>query len=192
MDFPNDKNVSDINDEYLFGPSLLINPVYNYRQRSRKVYLPDGQGWYDLNSGKFFNGAQTITVNTPYDRIPVFVKEGSIIPFGPALQYTSQKRADTITLFVYTGKNASFDLYEDEDTNYNYEKGSFAIIKMGYDEQAKTFTIYDRKGKFPGMLQKRVFNIVWITKNKISGLDFEQQPNEQLIYDGERQVIGIK
>jgi len=154
--------------------------------------LPSGQGWYDLNSGKLFNGGQTISVNAPYDRIPVFVKEGSIIPFGPALQYTSQKPADTIMLFVYTGKNASFDLYEDEGVNYNYEKGSFAVIKMDYNEGTKTFTIDDRKGEFPGMLQKRVFNITWITKNKMKGLNFDQQPDAQVIYDGKRQVTRMK
>ena len=155
MDFPNDKNVLTINDEYLFGPSLLINPVYNYHQRTRKVYLPNGQGWYDLYSGKFFNGGQSIKTDAPYDRMPVFVKEGSIIPVGPELQYTSQKPADTITLFVYTGNNASFNLYEDEDTNYNYEKGMFATIQIDYNEDDRSLTINDRKGEFPGMLQKR-------------------------------------
>lgn len=192
MDFPNDKNVANLNDEYLFGSSLLINPVYNYHQRSRKVYLPGGQGWYDLYSGKFFNGGQNITVEAPYDRMPVFVKEGSIIPFGPALQYTSQKLADTISLFVYAGKNASFNLYEDEDTNYNYEKGMFSTIQIDYNEQTKSLTIQDRKGEFPGMLEKRVFNIIWITRDKMKKLDFDKRPDEQVIYEGKKQVMKMK
>ena len=192
MDFPNDKNVLTINDEYLFGPSLLINPVYKYHQRIRKVYLPNGRGWYDLYTGKIFNGGQSIKTNAPYDRMPVFVKEGSIIPVGPALQYTSQKPADTITLFVYTGNNASFNLYEDEDTNYNYEKGMFANIQIDYNEEDRSLTIHDRKGEFPGMLQKRIFNIIWITKSKAKKLDFDQQPDEQVLYGGKKQVIKMK
>ena len=191
MDFPNDKNVLTINDEYLFGPSLLINPVYNYHQRTRKVYLPNGQGWYDLYNGKFFNGGQSIKTDAPYDRMPVFVKEGSIIPVGPELQYTSQKSADTITLFVYAGNNASFNLYEDEDTNYNYEKGIFATIRIDYNEGDRSLTINDRKGEFPGMLGKRIFNIIWVTKNKGKRLDFYQQPDEQVLYGGKKQVVHM-
>ena len=192
MDFPGDKRVLSINDEYLFGPSLLISPVYTYHQRTRQVYLPNGQGWYDLYGGKFLNGGQRATVSAPYDRIPVFVKEGSIIPMGPALQYASEKAADTMTLFVYTGKNASFNLYEDEDTNYNYEKGMFATIQIDYNEIDKSLTIYDRKGEFPGMLQKRVFNITWITKDKIKNLDFDQHADQQVTYDGKKQVVKMK
>ena len=192
MDFPNDKNVLTINDEYLFGSSLLINPVYNYHQRTRKVYLPNGQGWYDLYNGKFYNGGQSIKTDAPYDRMPVFVKEGSIIPVGPELQYTSQKAADTITLFIYTGNNASFNLYEDEDTNYNYEKGIFATIQIDYNENDRSLTINDRKGEFPGMLQKRIFNIIWITKSKAKSLDFAQQPDEQVLYGGKKQVLKMK
>ena len=192
MDFPNDPAVTNVNDQYLFGPAFLINPVYDYRERSRKVYLPAGRGWYDLYSGKFFNGGQTITANAPYERMPVFVKEGSIIPFGPALQYTYEKPADTINLFVYTGKDASFDLIEDEGVNYNYEKGLFSTIRFDYEEQTKSLTIQSRKGQFPGMLARRVFNILWITKNKAKDLDFNQRADEQIVYDGSQKTIKMK
>jgi alpha-D-xyloside xylohydrolase len=191
MDFGNDKNVFDINDEYMFGPSFLINPVYNYRQRRRELYLPNGQGWYDLYSGKFFKGGQTIMAAAPYNRLPVFIKEGSVIPFGPELQYTSERLPDTISLFVYTGRNATFNLYEDEGINYNYEKGLFSTIQIDYDEQTKMLTIGDRKGEFPGMLQKRVFNLIWITKNKAKALDFNQPWDEQITYDGKRRVVRM-
>ena len=192
MDFANDKAVTDINDEYMFGPSFLVNPIYNYHERTRKVYLPKGQGWYDLYTGKFFAGGQRVNPDAPYDRIPVFVKEGSIIPFGPELQYTSQKAGDTITLFIFGGKNASFKLYEDDGITYNYEKGISSSIETDYDEQTKTLTIQDRKGEFFGMLRKRIFNIVWITKDKPKKLDFSQPINEQVVYEGKQTIVKLK
>ena len=113
----------------MFGSSLLINPVCEYKQHNRELYLPKCAGWYDLYSGKWYAGGQKIIADAPYERMPVFVKAGSIIPFGPELQYTSEKPADTITLNIYTGADASFNLYEDEGTNYNYEKGAFALFR---------------------------------------------------------------
>ena len=176
----------------MFGSSLLVNPVYQYKQRTRQVYLPKGVGWYDIYKGQYFDGGKEINANAPYERMPVFVKEGSIIPFGPELQYTSEKPADTISLFVYTGRNSSFDLYEDEGTNYNYEKGSFSTMKMVYDEQTKSLTLQNRRGQFPGMLQRRVFNIVWVTKNKMKALDFNQPWDEQIVYEGKQKTIKMK
>jgi alpha-D-xyloside xylohydrolase len=192
MDFSNDTLTTNLNDQYMFGSSLLVNPVYNYKQRTREVYLPKGVGWYDIYKGQYFDGGKEINADAPYERMPVFVKEGSIIPFGPELQYTSEKPADTITLFIYTGKNASFNLYEDEGINYNYEKGSFSTIKMAYDEQTKSLTIQNRRGQFPGMLQRKVFNLIWVTKNKMKALDFKQQWDEQIVYEGKQKTIKMK
>lgn len=192
MDFPNDTAVTNLNDEYLFGPSLLVNPVYNYKQRTKEVYLPKGVDWFDIYKGQYFDGGKRITTEAPYEKMPLFVKAGSIIPFGPELQYTSERRADTITLFVYTSRDASFTLYEDEDTNYNYEKGLFSTIKMDYDEQTKSLTIQNRKGEFPGMLQQRVFNIIWVAKNKMKPLDFNQTWDAQVIYQGKQKTIKMK
>ena len=190
MDFSSDTAVTNINDQYLFGPSLLINPVYNYKQRSKDLYLPKGTGWYDLYSGRFLNGGQKINADAPFEKMPVFVKEGSVIPFGPELQYTSEKAADTINLFVYTGKNGSFTLYEDEGANYNYEKGAMSTIRFDYSEKEKTLTIGERKGNFPGMLNKRIFRINWITKNKPRALDFHQFSSWHN-YDGRKLIIKM-
>jgi alpha-D-xyloside xylohydrolase len=123
--------------------------------------------------------------------MPVFVKAGSIIPFGPALQYTSQKPADTITLNVYTGADASFNLYEDEGTNYNYEKGAFSIIPIKFSEATKTITIEDRKGSFNGMLQKRTFRINLITAKQPRGLDLEVSSDKEVLYDGKKTAIKL-
>ena len=116
----------------------------------------------------------------------LFVKAGSIIPFGPELQYTSEKPADTITLNIYTGADASFNLYEDEGTNYNYEKGAFSIIPIKYNEATKTITIGDRKGSFNGMLQKRVFRINIITPGQAKRLDFDAKCDKEISYEGKK------
>jgi alpha-D-xyloside xylohydrolase len=191
MDFPKDTAVYNISDQYMFGPSLLINPVYNYKQRTKELYLPAGQGWYDLYSGKYAEGGKKITVAAPYERMPLFVKAGSIIPFGPELQYTAEKKADTITLYIYTGKDGSFTLYEDEGTNYNYEKGAFSTISFDYNEAAKTVSIGNRKGSFPGMLEQRIFNIIFITPNQPQPLDFEKQSNKKIQYTGKSLSIKM-
>lgn len=191
MDFANDSSVKNINDEYMFGPSLLINPVYTFKATKRKVYLPASNGWYDLYSGKYFDGAQKINADAPYERMPVFVKEGSIIQFGVDLQYTNEKPQDKITLFVYTGKDAQFDLYEDEDTNYNYEQGKYSIIPIKYNEQTKILTIGKREGSFDGMLSKRTFNLVWITKEKPVALNFDAS-DKSVSYNGSEVSVKMK
>ena len=191
MDFAADKNVEGINDQYMFGPSLLINPVYKYEAHNRDVYLPKGNGWYDLYSGKYFKGGNTLKADAPYNRIPVFVKAGSIIPFGPEIQYTNEKPADPITLYVYTGANATFTLYEDEGSNYNYEKGDFSQIAITYNEGSHTLTIGDRNGKFNGMIGDRTFRIVTITPNAAKALNFDQKPNKTISYNGKNVSIKL-
>jgi alpha-D-xyloside xylohydrolase len=192
MDFPNDSVASNLNDQYLFGSALLINPVCTYKERARKVYLPQGCGWYDLYKGKYFDGGQKINAEAPYERMPVFVKAGSIIPFGPDLQYSSEKPADVITLYVYEGANGSFDLYEDEGNNYNYEKGAYSIIPIIYNNATRTLIIGDRKGSFSGMLQKRRFNIVWVTKDNNTGIDAQRNTIEAIGYSGRSVTIKKK
>jgi len=189
MDFAKDSAVLNINDQYLFGPSLLINPVCGYRQTTRDVYLPKCAGWYDLYSGKWFAAGQKLTADAPYERMPVFVKAGSIIPFGPDLQYSSEKQADTITLNIYTGADASFNLYEDEGTNYNYEKGAFSVIQVNYKEATRTVTIENRKGSFDGILQKRIFRVNIIAPGKTKSLDFDTGCDKEIYYEGKKLTI---
>ena len=165
MDFTNDSKVNNIGDQYMFGPAIMVSPVYEYGARIRKVYLPESEKWYDFYSGKVVNSGEEI-VDAPYDKIPLFVKAGSIIPFGPDMQYSNEKPAYNITIFIYDGKDGKFTLYEDEDVNYNYEKGKFSTIEFKYDNSNKMFTIGDRKGEFNGMLKDRNFNIVFVKGDK--------------------------
>ncbi|MDO9376600.1 MAG: glycoside hydrolase family 31 protein [Ferruginibacter sp.] len=193
MDFPTDLLVKNLADQYLFGPSILVAPVTDYRARSRRVYLPANNGWYDVYDGKFLRGGQTITADAPLMKMPLFIREGSIVPVGPELQYTAEKSADTITLYVYGGKDASFTLYEDEATNYNYEKGQFATIDFKYNAAAQTLTAEDRKGNFAGMLKTRLFNIVYITNASPQAFEpGKNVPVKSMQYIGRKITVGLK
>jgi alpha-D-xyloside xylohydrolase len=189
MDFPRDNNVVDIGDQYMFGPSLLVCPVYTYEARSREVYLPSGSSWYDLYSGKIYAGGQHYTVDAPYERMPVFVKSGSILPAGPEIQYTGEKPADPITLFVYVGADGLFELYEDEGVNYNYEQDKYSIIPVHYHESRKELTIGERKGSFTGMPEERVFNIVWVDNDKPVGVGDSARPHQVIRYNGQEVMV---
>lgn len=192
MDFPADAAVRNIGDQFMFGPSILVNPIIHYKATNRQLYLPAGTGWFDFYTGARLEGGRTLTADAPVERVPLYIKEGSIVPVGPALQYTSEKPADPITLFVYTGKDGQFTLYEDEDTNYNYEKGAFARIAMQYSEATKTLTIGERAGSFPGMLAKRTFRIVWITGNKPVPFDADAKPDQVIKYTGKTVKATLK
>lgn len=188
MDFSSDKKVLNIANQFMFGPNLLVNPVTEYKKRSRELYLPNINGWYNFYTSEFLEGGQTITAEAAYEQIPLFVKEGSILPCGPNIEYTSQKSSEPFTIYVYTGKDASFSLYEDENTNYNYEKGKFSNIEFQYNEASKTLTIADRKGSFDGMQKSRIFNIVFIGKNKNATFQLISNPNEgkKVKYNGSK------
>ena len=191
MDFNGDKNVENIPDQWMFGPSFMACPVGYYGARSREVYFPQQRGWYDLYTGKYIAGGQTLEVEAPYERIPVFVPEGSIIPFGPEIQWSDEKPAELINLYVYEGKDAEFLLYEDEGTNYNYEKGKYATINITYSESSKTLTIGARKGSFNGMLQNRRFNVVTISKNHAQSLNLENPQGKMIEYNGAEVKVNL-
>jgi alpha-D-xyloside xylohydrolase len=192
MDFGQDQQVLNIADQFMFGPSLLINPVYEYQARSRQVYLPAGAGWYELKTGCFQQGGQTIKADAPLTNIPIFVKAGSIIPIGPKIQFNDDKNADPIRLLIYTGGDGSFRLYEDENINYNYEKGFYSEIPFSYNEKDGTLTIGERKGAFPGMLKERTFEIVKITPVKPCGFDLTAKPDQIVKYDGNELLIKLE
>ena len=186
MDFGEDKRVENIGDQYMFGPSILVAPVYKYKSRTRKVYLPASCGWYDLYTGEYFSGGQEIDADAPYERMPLFIKEGSIIPVGPQMQYTDEKPADPVTLYIYAGRDCAFTLYEDEGTNYNYEKGAWSTIKFSFDNETEQLTIDDRNGEYEGMLKSRTFKITWISRDKPVPFDPDARPDAVVTYDGKK------
>ncbi len=157
MDFPQDAAAREITDEYMFGPAFLVAPVTKYQARSRSVYLPAGAVWLDYWTGQPHPGGQTIDAPAPYDAMPLFVRAGSIIPFGPDVQYVGEKPAESIKLKVYAGADGKFTLYEDDGLTYEYEKGAFSQIPITWDDAAHTLTIGQRTGTFKGMMADRTF-----------------------------------
>ena len=184
MDFPSDTVTRKVADQYLFGPALLVNPVTAYRARSRLVYLPPA-AWYDFWTGQRLAGGRTVQAAAPYDRIPVYVRAGSILPIGPELQYADEKPADPITLVVYTGADGRFSLYEDDGASYGYERGEFARIPLRWDERSRTLIIGRRDGSFPGMLARRQFQLVFVSPERPVGFSFELGPDRTFNYVGE-------
>lgn len=184
MDFRDDAKAREIADQFMFGPAFLVSPVTAFKVRSRSVYLPSGTGWYDFWTGASLAGGASIDAAAAYDSIPLHVRAGSIIPFGPELQYTAEKPADPITLYVYTGADGSFSIYEDQGTTYDYEHGAFSLIPLHWDEAKQTLTIGARQGSFPGMLAKRTFNVVFVSSTKPVGFSFTPQPDQTVQYSG--------
>ena len=190
MDFGGDREVLDIKDQWMFGPALMACPVGYYKARNRSVYFPRLSGWYDLYTGEFIEGGRRLRIEAPYERIPVFVREGSIIPFGPEMQYCDEKPAELINLYVYAGADGQFLLYEDEGTNYNYEKGKYATIDITYDNASRTVSFGTRKGQFNGMVKNRRFNVVLVTKDAPKPLNFDNPEGRMVDYNGK--AISVK
>jgi alpha-glucosidase (family GH31 glycosyl hydrolase) len=133
MDFPEDPNVADLTDEYMFGPAFLVAPVTEQGATTRKVYLPAGCDWYNYWTNERVKGGQTVTVKAPIDTLPLFVRAGSIIPLGSEVESTKDKQA-IASVRVYPGANASFSLFTDDETTYGYEKGVDSITKLSWDD----------------------------------------------------------
>ena len=193
MDFNGDEKVLDIKDQWMFGSALMACPVGEYQKYSREVYLPKQKGWYDFYTGAYHAGGQTIVADAPFDKIPVFIPEGAILPIGPEMQWSDEKKPELIDLYVYAGKDGSYTLYEDEGTNYNYEKGKYAVIDFKYDDARKQVIIGARKGSFDGMLQKRRFNIILVDQKKQQGVNLAKSPKGKVVkYAGQAMTVKLK
>jgi alpha-D-xyloside xylohydrolase len=186
-----------IPDQFMFGPAFLVNPVtermYSLTdsktvRKVRKVYLPKSANWYDFWTGKQVKGGQIVDASAPIETIPLYIKAGSIIPMGPYMQYATEKNADTIEIRIYTGTDAEFVLYEDENDNYNYEKGLYTTINLSWKEDEKTFTLGERKGVFDGMLKDRTFRIVWVDVKNGTGVE-PAKKSRNIYYSGNELII---
>jgi alpha-D-xyloside xylohydrolase len=167
FDFRTDANVRDRADEFMFGPAMLICPVISTLTPSKEVYLPSVK-WFDFWTGDSLSGGRKITVQTPLEIMPIYVRAGSILPMGPEITY-ADTAADPIELRVYTGANGRFTLYEDEGDSYDYEHGAYATTPITWNETSQNLTIGPTTGSFPGMLSGRTFNVVWVSLNHGTG-----------------------
>jgi alpha-D-xyloside xylohydrolase len=165
--------------------------IVERKEKTRNVYLPVGSNWVDFWTGKTHLGGQTIVADAPIDKIPLFVKEGSIIPMGPFIQYSTEKEADPIELRIYPGADAEFTLYEDENDNYNYEKGIHSTIFFFWDNKKQELVLNDRKGAFPGMLEERTFKIVLVKEKHGTGVNITENPDGVVQYEGKKLTVKI-
>ncbi|MDB5135322.1 MAG: hypothetical protein JWP37_1925, partial [Mucilaginibacter sp.] len=193
FDFRNDKNVYNIPDQYMFGSAFLVNPVteqlYTGKNagngvKTRKVYLPKGSNWFDFWTGKTLNGGQTINAEAPIETIPLYVKAGSIIPMGPNVEYATENPGGAIELRIYPGADGEFKFYEDENDNYNYEKGNYSTFSFKWNDKLHRLTISDRKGSFPGMWKQRRFNVVLVKKDHGVNTGISVKADKSISYKG--------
>ncbi|MGN6416315.1 MAG: TIM-barrel domain-containing protein [Pseudobacter sp.] len=190
MDFASDKNALDINDQFMFGRSLLVSPV-TASVKSKETYLPAGSSWYDLWTNERSEGGRKVSKTTPIDIIPVYVKAGSILPIGPPVQYAEEKKWDDLEIRVYPGADGKFVLYEDENDNYNYEKGIHSSISFEWNDKKKILTIGDRTGDFPGMLLERKFRLVLMNGTSIIANGITTGVTSTVDYTGKKLSIKL-
>lgn len=169
MDWRNDPEVRDIGDQFMFGPSILVNPVLEANATRRTLYLPDSPAWYDFWTGSSQAGGRQIESNAPLDRIPLFVRAGSILPLGPEIEYADEKPAGPIELRIYPGADANFEMYQDAGDSYDYERGAHSVIPLHWSQATRTLTIGGRQGSYPGMPAEILFNIVWVSDGHGAG-----------------------
>jgi alpha-D-xyloside xylohydrolase len=184
MDFPDDANAWRVSNEYMFGPAFLVAPVTEPKATTRKTYLPAGADWTNFWTGQTERGGQEVRTEAPIETLPLFVRAGSIVPFGPDLQYAMEKPADPIEVRVYPGADGSFVLYEDEGDGYRYEKGECATIPIKWNDKSKTLVIGDRQGHFPGMLTSRAFRILLVRPGHGAGNGTIEKADAEVRYSG--------
>ncbi len=197
--FEDDAQCMGVTDQYMFGRAFLVAPVVTEGAAGRNVYLPQilkssnpqTLKWYDFWTGKSCRGGQTVFCTTPQDIMPLYVPAGTILPFGPEVQYSSEKPWDDIEIRVYAGADGSFTLYEDELDGYGYQQGAFSEIPFSWNETTQILTIGQRKGEFPGMLRQRTFRIVRVSSHKGFGDQPSSTYNRVVTYDGTAQSVTL-
>jgi alpha-D-xyloside xylohydrolase len=203
MDFPHDPRAIRVQDQFMFGKAILVCPVtermYSVGGRldlsnakRRKVYLPDGSRWYDFWTGEVHDGGSFVERECPLDMIPLYVRAGSIIPIGPRVQYSTEKKWDELEIRVFGGANGRFVLYEDELDGYNYENGAYSTIAFEWDDATGTLTIQDRTGAFPGMLQERTFKVVLVEKDKGVGDTHSPVCDKAVVFTGNKTTVKLR
>jgi alpha-D-xyloside xylohydrolase len=189
--YPQDASVRQVSDQFLFGDSLLVNPVTEPLATSRNVVLPVGDNWVDFWTGQTYRGGQTIVADAPLNRIPILVKEGSIVPMGPVVQSAAEQQ-EPLEIRVYRGKDARFDLYEDSGDGYAYEHEMRATVPFLWNDRSNSLSIGARSGAFAGMLAKRTFRIVLVRPGQGVGDETASTVDRSVAYEGHALRISFK
>ena len=203
FDFRYDPATYDIRDQFMFGPAFLVNPVtqpmlYSAGSRpldgvaqNRQVYLPAGVDWHDFWTGQKYAGGQTLLANAPLDRMPLYVRAGSIVPMGPRRQYVDDQPDAPLELHIYPGRDSSFLLYEDEGDGYNYEQGSFSTINIHWQDIARQLVMAERSGSYPGMSEQREFHIILHFETQVDSAPLNPEIKKQIFYTGKALVVDL-
>ena len=204
FDFRQDPYVYNIADQYLFGPAFLVNPVTEAmyylsgsqplpsHSQTRRVYLPAGSDWYDFWTGKRFPGGQTVVADALLEILPLFVRAGSIVPFGPDIQSTAEAKGNSSLCFrIYQGQDATFTLYEDEGDTYNYENGAFSTIELHWYDREKCLHIGKRRGAYAGMPMTRTFSLLLVSEQQGTGVESSSTGTTEIIYDGNSLIVEV-
>ncbi|MFW5956327.1 MAG: TIM-barrel domain-containing protein [Halorhabdus sp.] len=203
FDFREDERVHDIADQFMFGPSLMVCPVtepmyygpgsepLTGTAKAREVSLPDGTDWFDFWTGQRYDGGQTILADAPIEKLPIFVPAGSILPLGPVVQHTGERPDAPWQVRVYPGADAAFDVYEDLGDGYDYEDGAFAWTPLRWDDATGTFTVEDRAGSFPELLEQRRIEPVLVEAGRGVGHEHLEDV-EGIAYEGEKTSVTLQ
>lgn len=211
MDFATDRKAILLDNEYMFGKNILVCPVtqplYTKKVEGNKgvatvaniakasspvqVYLPKGSKWIDFWTNEMIEGGREISRECPISIMPLYIKAGSILPLGPKVQYTSEKKWNDLDICIYPGANGEFTLYEDEFDNYDYEKGAFTSIRFTWDDANRTLKISDRNGSYPGMLKNRRFNLTVMKPGKQNAETVMIKADKKVSYSGKKMSFKL-
>ena len=183
MDWPADLRVRDIGDQFMFGPALLVAPVTEPGATKRSVYLPPAAGWYDFWSGLRLSAGTTVEAPAPLDRIPVYVRAGSILPLGPLVQ-DADSQPDLLEVRVYPGADGDFEWYSDAGDSYDYEKGLHRVVSIHWDDAARTLTLRESQGSYPGMPRQVQIQLVVVRDGHGVGGNLTEAVDGEDVYEG--------
>lgn len=183
MDWPSDQRARDIGDQFMFGPAFLVAPVTEPGATERAVYLPQAEAWYDFWSGKRLGASQTILASTPLDRIPLYVRAGSIVPLGPVVQ-DADAPVNMLEVRVYPGANGDFEWYSDAGDTYDYEKGLRRIVAMHWDDSERTLILDKARGGYPGMPERVRIRLVVVGEDRGAGAESSTVSDGEGVYNG--------
>jgi alpha-D-xyloside xylohydrolase len=192
MDWRTDEKTWNIGDEFMFGSAILVSPVLKANADRRSVYLPPSPAWYDFWTGAAASGGKEIEAEAPLDRMPLYVRAGSILPMGPEIEYAEQNPGGPIELRIYRGADGQFDLYEDAGDSYDYEKGQHSVIPIRWNERASVLTIGGREGSFPGMVGTRTFRIVVVESGHGIGGEVTSPADKEITYEGKETQVSLR